>query len=443
MKLSDLRALLDTLSFRPSKMLGQNFLHDSNVARAIVADANPQPGETIIEIGPGFGALTRPLLETGARVIAIEKDFRIAGWLATEFSQYPNFEVRNADAVVCDVTTFLPMGPLRVIGNLPYSVSTPMLFHWAEPPIQPLSLTFALQKEVAERICARRDTADYSPLSIMVQSRHQASITRALPPQLFHPVPGVDSSVISLTPLPPGTYPPVDFLRLRKIVARAFQTRRKKVAKALAEFGISWPDLAPQLGRAEGDRPEDLSVADWIAVANHGRNHLPAQAPETERFDLVDENDVVIGNATRGEIHDGGLRHRAVHLFIYNSAGYLWLQKRSLLKDRHPGVWDSSAAGHVDSGETYDVAAKRELQEEMGVQTPIHEVGSIAACEATGNEFVRIYRGVHEGPFELPPAEIAFGAFVHPDVISRWLKERPEDFAPGFVACWTEVSKRV
>jgi 16S rRNA (adenine1518-N6/adenine1519-N6)-dimethyltransferase len=130
------------------------------------------------------------------------------------------------------------------------------------------------------------------------------------------------------------------------------------------------------------------------------------------------------------------LRHRAIHIFLFNSAGELLLQKRSPWKDRHPLLWDSSAAGHVAAGEEYDATAARELREELGVTAELSLVGKLRASEETGQEFIQLYRGRHEGPFQPARAEIDAVEFFAPGVIVRWTRERPGDFAPGFLACW-------
>lgn len=132
------------------------------------------------------------------------------------------------------------------------------------------------------------------------------------------------------------------------------------------------------------------------------------------------------------------LRHRAVHVLMFNHFGEIFLQKRSPWKDRHPGVWDSSASGHLDAGEDYPACALREVREELGVElaeVPV-ELARIEASEATGMEFVRVYAARHEGPFDLPPSEIETGLFFAVQVVREWIGRRPQDFAPGFLACF-------
>lgn len=157
-----------------------------------------------------------------------------------------------------------------------------------------------------------------------------------------------------------------------------------------------------------------------------------------EIFDVVDHRDRVIGRQTRREVHARGLKHRAVHVLVVNTRGEVYLQKRSFKKDTFPGVWDSSASGHVDSGETYEVCVVREAREEIGLflkRTP-KRLFKIDACAQTGQEFVWVYRTDFNGPFRLNPEEVECGAFFKPDHINRWMAERPRDFADSFRLIW-------
>ncbi|MSU56975.1 MAG: NUDIX domain-containing protein [Pedosphaera sp.] len=161
-----------------------------------------------------------------------------------------------------------------------------------------------------------------------------------------------------------------------------------------------------------------------------------------EIFDVVNERDEVIGRAPRSEVHARGLLHRAVHVIVFNARGEVFLQKRSMKKDRQPGVWDSSSSGHLDSGEDYDASAVRELREEIGLsvaQTP-RRLFKLDACEETDAEFVWVYRCESEGPFTLQPDEIDEGGWFAPAEVSRWMKERPKDFASAFVFLWRKLA---
>jgi isopentenyl-diphosphate delta-isomerase type 1 len=157
-----------------------------------------------------------------------------------------------------------------------------------------------------------------------------------------------------------------------------------------------------------------------------------------ELFDVVDEQDQVIGQMARRDVHARKLRHRAVHLLVSNRAGEVFLHQRSMQKDLFPGVWDSSAAGHVGSGEDYDGTAERELAEELGCRPERlpRPLFKIEAREETGQEFVWVYRVDAEGPFVLQAEEIERGDWFTVAAIDRWLEERPQEFAPAFRYLW-------
>lgn len=160
-----------------------------------------------------------------------------------------------------------------------------------------------------------------------------------------------------------------------------------------------------------------------------------------EFFDCVDGNDQVIGRASRPEVHQQGLRHRAVHVLVFNQRGEVFLQKRSMKKDTFPGTWDSSAAGHLDCGEDYDQCALREMQEELGFtpSEPLERLFKLNACPETGQEFVWVYRCHGEGPFTLHPEEIERGGWFATEEVTRWLRQDPEDFASGFRVLWSKL----
>jgi isopentenyldiphosphate isomerase len=160
-----------------------------------------------------------------------------------------------------------------------------------------------------------------------------------------------------------------------------------------------------------------------------------------EYFDVVNERDEVIGRATRNEVHARGLLHRAVHVLVYNSKGQVFLQKRSMNKDRQPGLWDSSSSGHVDSGEDYDPCTVRELREELGlvVSEPPKRLFKIDACGETDQEFVWIYRCESDGPFELNKEEIETGGWFTPAEVDRWMAERPQEFASAVLYLWKQL----
>ena len=157
-----------------------------------------------------------------------------------------------------------------------------------------------------------------------------------------------------------------------------------------------------------------------------------------ELFDIVDEQDRVTGTMVRREVHRLKLRHRAVHLLVINRAGKIFLHQRSMKKDLFPGVWDSSAAGHVSAGEDYDSTAVRELEEELGCRPEKRPqpLFKIEAREETGQEFVWVYRVEAEGPFVLEADEIERGDWFAVAEIDRWVAERPQELAPAFLYLW-------
>ena len=160
-----------------------------------------------------------------------------------------------------------------------------------------------------------------------------------------------------------------------------------------------------------------------------------------ELFDVVNEDDEVIGRQPRSLVHAKGLRHRAAHVLVFNSNGKVFLQLRSMSKDNNPGVWDSSCSGHVDAGETYTEAAVRELMEEIGltVKSPLEPLFKINACEETDQEFVWVYRTQSEGPFALNTDEIDEGRWLTQDDVTTALLETPEKYSPSFRLIWERL----
>ena len=160
-----------------------------------------------------------------------------------------------------------------------------------------------------------------------------------------------------------------------------------------------------------------------------------------EIFDVVNERDEVIDRQPRSQVHRLGLKHRATHVLVFNSRGEVFLQKRSMHKDRQPGVWDSSASGHVDSGEDYDVCAIRELREEIGlvVTQPLERLFKLDACAETEQEFVWVYRAESDGPLTLNVDEIERGDWFAPARVARWMAERPQDFESALLSIWQRL----
>lgn len=439
MKLSEIQTTLRELNAPPTKSLGQNFLHDKNLAAWIVSQARIGPEDRWLEIGPGLGALTDIALQHSSRGTLLEKDDRLIPFLR---DRYPQLRVIHADAARFDVRELLPQGPLRVFGNLPYYVSSQILFNFTPPHAPVTRMVFTLQKELAERMAAPSGTRQFGAPSALIGRRWRVTILKDMPPSVFMPVPKVDSSVVCLEPREPGEFSACDDARFSELVKRGFSQRRKQLGNLLSGLLPDWPAAAARIGVPVSARAESLTIENWCALASGEDsaqsdgcvNH--AQDVHGERFDVVDENDCVTGSDSRFEVHRKNLRHRAVHILVFNRAGEVFLQRRSRWKDRHPMTWDSSAAGHVNAGDDYESTAPRELEEELGIRGELRFVSKINACSATGEEFVHLYSVAHEGPFRLPPAEIDCGMWFSPELLDAWLRERPEDFAPGFVICW-------
>ena len=444
MKLSEIRATLKEIGVSPAKALGQNFLHDQNLARWIVDQAQITPEDYVVEIGPGLGALTRFLLEKGAHVLAIEKDRRLAKFLRSRFGD-ERLEIVNIDALKFDPRILFAHRCVKLIGNLPYNISSPLLLKFLENP-SPISLcVLTLQKEMARRLSASPCTHDYGALTLRVQLHHRVKYLRSVAGTVFLPRPDVDSAVVRLAPRDPIELPAHDNELLLKLIRVGFSQRRKQLRKLLREYARDWNAFASCLNINPNARAEELSLLQWIALANciAPRRCEGMAAIPNEQFPVVDENDEVRGQASRAEVHGNNLRHRAVHILIFNHVGDLYLQQRSRWKDRHPLKWDSSAAGHVTVGENYDETARRELTEELGIDVPLERIFRLTASSRTDNEFIWSYRGVVSGDPAPNKCEIEKGVFFAPTVVDNWTSGRPDDFAPAFLECWKAYRRKM
>jgi 16S rRNA (adenine1518-N6/adenine1519-N6)-dimethyltransferase len=437
MNLSEIKATLREIRVSPVKSLGQNFLHDRNLSRWIVEQIELTSDDYAVEIGPGLGALTEFALGKGARVLAIEKDARLTRFLRTHFSG-EQLEVLHADALEFDMRTLFTKARVKLLGNLPYYISSQLLLKFLGYP-GPISLwLFTLQKELAHRLSASPSTKDYGALTLQVQLHHRIKYLRTISGSVFIPQPDVDSAIVRVSPRDPMELPQCDEKVFTQLVRRGFSQRRKQLGKLLREEISDWPRAADTLGLEPQVRAEALSLEQWIALTNHVR---PIPIPDrrktdAEWFPVVDERDCLLHNAPRAKVHGNNLRHRAVHILIFDQFGEVFMQRRSRWKDRHPLLWDSSAAGHVNAGESYETAAARELEEELGIKAPLEKIVKLPASHRTGQEFIWLYRGQYNGEFTLNRGEIEAGGFFPPAVITGWIAARPKNFAPGFVECW-------
>src|SRR6266478_685876 len=443
MKLSEIRATLKEIGVWPAKALGQNFLHDQNLARWIVDQAQITPEDYVVEIGPGLGALTRFILEKGAYVLAIEKDARLAKFLRSRFSD-ERLEIVNTDALQFDPRVLFAHRCVKLIGNLPYNISSPLLLKFLEYPSSISLCLLTLQKEMATRLSASPCTHDYAALTLRVQLHHRVKYLRSVPATVFLPRPNVDSAVVGLEPRDAIELPEHDDELLLKLIRIGFSQRRKQLRKLLREYISDWNRLASCLEIDPNARAEELSLLQWIALTNC---IAPPPCQEmcsapNEQFPVVDKNDRIRGYASRSEVHGNNLRHRAVHILIFNQAGDVYLQQRSRWKDRHPLKWDSSAAGHVSAGESYDDTARRELKEELGVSVVLQKIAKLPASQHTDQEFIWLYRGLASGDLVPSKSEIEQGAFLPPGIVDGWTSARPEDLAPAFLECWRAYRRK-
>lgn len=246
----------------PRKRFGQHFLRDESVVRAMLSAINPMKDATVVEIGPGLGALTLPLLTrlNTLHIVEIDTDLQ-AHWRASP--EASRLTLHAADALTLDYSQWGK--GLRVVGNLPYNISTPLIFHLLQYAPFISDMHFMLQKEVVERLAAPPGSKDYGRLSIMVQYLCAVDYLFDVGPEAFDPPPRVDSAVVRLTPWEHSPYEAVDVSRLQQVVTRAFSMRRKTIANALKPLFDA--DTLRTLGLDPGTRPEQLAISDYIRLA--------------------------------------------------------------------------------------------------------------------------------------------------------------------------------
>ena len=249
---------------RPRKRFGQHFLSDPGVIDAIIAAIAPRDSDVIVEVGPGQGAITRPLAARAGALHAIELDRDLAAKLRNEFRQSAVLTLHEADALKFDFATL--GDSLRVIGNLPYNISTPLLFHLLDYRQHIVDMHFMLQKEVVDRMAAPPGSKTYGRLSIMLGCHFQIDALFDVDRQAFEPPPDVTSAIVRLTPLPIGTYIIDDEKRFSMLVAQAFSQRRKTIRNSLRK--IVDKSVLELVGIDPGLRPEAISIADYVRLAN-------------------------------------------------------------------------------------------------------------------------------------------------------------------------------
>ncbi len=248
------------------KRFGQNFLHDAGVIHRILRAINGKAGEHLLEIGPGQGALTEGLLSSGATLDVIELDQDLIPLLKLKFGLNPQFTLHQGDALKFNFAELVSGEKLRVVGNLPYNISTPLIFHLLDHADVISDMHFMLQKEVVERLAAEPGGGDWGRLAIMVQYRCRVEHLFNVGPGAFNPPPKVDSAIVRLVPHTERPYTAKNPKMLERVVREAFNQRRKTLRNTLK--GLMNSDAIEAAGVEPGLRPEQLDIAAFVRLAN-------------------------------------------------------------------------------------------------------------------------------------------------------------------------------
>ena len=246
------------------KKFGQNFLKDAAIIHSIIQSINPLPNDLLIEIGPGLGALTKPLLEKTNRLLAIELDRDIVSWMENEYSK-KNITIFNEDVLNFNFNQFDQK--IRIVGNLPYNISTPILFKCIDNILNIKDLHFMLQKEVVDRMIATPSSPEYGRLSVMLQYYFAMEHLLDVPKESFEPEPKVESSFVRLIPYEQYPFIANNIEQFARIVKEAFSQRRKTIRNTLKSF-ISENDFE-KIGINPRLRAENLSVSDFVKISNY------------------------------------------------------------------------------------------------------------------------------------------------------------------------------
>ncbi len=256
-----------TINHQARKRFGQNFLVDQQIISQIVSAVGPKPEDNLIEIGPGMAAITEHLVELCPSMSVLELDRDLVEFLDEKFSQYPNFTIHSGDALKTDFAEFYQGNELRLVGNLPYNISTPLLFHLLSVRHMIKDMHFMLQREVVDRLGAAPGTKAYGRLSVMIQYHCRVMPLIPVPPESFRPAPKVQSAVVRLKPHKTMPCVAEDELLLSKIVAQSFQMRRKTLRNCLKPYAEHLTTVSEVIDM--GRRPEQLSVKDFVTLSNH------------------------------------------------------------------------------------------------------------------------------------------------------------------------------
>ena len=269
MNKAQLLAAMESLGMRPGRGLGQNFLLDGNLLEWIVRNSGAEPGDRVLEVGPGFGALTEKLLQHGVRLTAIEFDHRLAEYQRRKFAADPNFTLVEADACKVDYDRLFPPGTAyRAVANLPYAISSVFIARMLAALNPPRSMFFLLQREMAERLAAVPGTKAYGALSVRTQLIYEVAVVKIVPPQVFCPPPEVESALAAFTLRPAPLCDPDTADVTAWLVKLLFSQRRKQLGKLLggivgreaAAAALADAGFSPEL------RPDKLAVTEFVAL---------------------------------------------------------------------------------------------------------------------------------------------------------------------------------
>lgn len=254
------------MSHKARKRFGQNFLQDHNIIYSILSNIQARAGEHWVEIGPGLGAITEPLLQENITLDVVELDRDLVKFLDDKFKDQKNFSIHSADALNFDFSALAKNDQkLRIIGNLPYNISTPLLFHLLESAYCIEDMHFMLQKEVVDRICAQPGSKKFGRLSVMIQYYCETELVFDVPPESFDPIPKVMSAIVKLIP---HQKPPVEIdniENLNKVVTTAFSQRRKTIRNSLKTLITEEQIIA--LGIDSTLRAESISLAEFALLS--------------------------------------------------------------------------------------------------------------------------------------------------------------------------------
>lgn len=257
---------MTALPHTPRKSLGQNFLHDKHIIQKIIQAINPQHNEHFVEIGPGYGALTTSLLPLVEKLDAVELDKNLIPELEKNCNNLGNLHIHNIDALKFDLQQIYQHKTLRVAGNLPYQISTPLIFHLIKQINLINDMHFMLQKEVVDRLTAKPGSKTYGRLSVMVQYHCAAKSLFGVPASAFTPQPQVESAIVRLIPHQKLPHIAIDYENFSLVVRESFNHRRKTIRKSLHAFistdQLNTINIDPQI------RPEQLSVDDFVRISN-------------------------------------------------------------------------------------------------------------------------------------------------------------------------------